>query len=74
MRATVMAVVLFVQSVLALGLGPLTVGMISDHFTPLYGAGEAVRIGILSVLLICFFSALSHWLASRTLQKDLASS
>jgi MFS family permease len=72
MRATVMAVVLFVQSVLALGLGPLTVGLISDHFTPIYGPGEAVRIGILSVLLICFFSALSHWLASRTLEKDLA--
>jgi MFS family permease len=71
MRATASAIVLFVVSLIGLGLGPQTVGIISDLLAPTYGA-ESIRYALLSVVVTCsVWSAIHYFLAARTLHEDL---
>ncbi len=70
-KATAMAVVLFVTSVLGLGLGPLMIGILSDAFRGHWGAAGGLRLAILIGVTVGFVSAYFHWLASRTIGVDL---
>lgn len=47
MRATTSALMLFVVNLLALGLGPLTVGLLSDGFGASLGSAEGLRYALL---------------------------
>ena len=72
MRATIAAIMGFLTSALPSGLGPLIVGMASDHFTPIYG-NETLRYAILGTVVVAYgWSAIHYYLASQTLAKDLA--
>ncbi|WP_309089525.1 MFS transporter [Phenylobacterium sp.] len=70
-RATAAAVKLFVQAVLGLGVGPLLFGAISDILKPSYG-DESVRMVLLFASFIFLVPALCYWLASRSLERELA--
>jgi MFS family permease len=71
-RATVMAVVLLASTLLGMGLGPLTVGVLSDAYGRSLGAGEGLRAAILTGLLAGGLSALAYVVGSRRLTADLA--
>lgn len=70
-KATALAVVLFVVSALGLGLGPLTMGAMSDLFAHTMGSAEGLRLAILVGLSAGALSCLSYLMASRTLGADL---
>jgi predicted MFS family arabinose efflux permease len=71
MRATASAILLFIINLIGLGLGPQTVGLVSDLLTPAYGK-EAVRYALLSVVVIgSVWGSVHFLLAARTLREDL---
>jgi len=71
MRATASAILLFIINLIGLGLGPQTVGMVSDLLTPSYGT-EAIRYALLSVVVTgSVWAAVHYFLAARTLREDL---
>ena len=71
-RAMAAAINLFVLNLVALGLGPLIVGMASDYFNARFG-NDALRYSILSLVVVAFTWASVHfYLAARTLREDLA--
>lgn len=71
MRAQAAAILLFVLNIIGFGLGPLTVGAISDALTPAFGV-DALRWALLSTILTWLIAAWCYWMASRTLTSDLA--
>lgn len=72
MRATASAILLFVVNMVGLGLGPLTVGLLNDHyFGPDHGP-LAIRYSMLVVGLLGGLASLLFWQAARTLREDLA--
>ena len=71
-RAMASAINLFMINLIALGLGPLIVGMASDYFNARFGA-NALRYSILAVVLVAYnWAAVHFFLAARTLRQDLA--
>lgn len=71
-RAMAAAVNLLVVNLLALGLGPLLVGALSDYFSARLGA-DSLRYSILTLTAVTYTWAAFHFLrASRTLRADLA--
>jgi MFS family permease len=72
-RAMAAAMNLLFVNLIALGLGPLFIGIASDYFNAQFGA-NALRYSILTVVVIAFtWAALHFYLAARTLRHDLAS-
>ncbi|MGZ5931232.1 MAG: spinster family MFS transporter [Rhizomicrobium sp.] len=71
MRAQAAAILLFVLNIIGFGLGPLTVGAISDALTPAFGV-DALRWALLSTIVTWLIAAWCYWMASRTLTADLA--
>ena len=72
MRATASAILFFILNFLGLGLGPSSVGFLSDYLEPTLGI-ESLRYSILILLpAMMFFSACLFFLAGRSLREDLA--
>lgn len=72
MRALSSAILFLVINTIGLGLGPWTIGMLSDYLQPSLGA-ESLRYAMLYVLpAVMCWSACHFYLASRTLPADLA--
>jgi MFS family permease len=71
MRAQSIAILLFILNMIALGLGPLTVGAISDWLRPTYGA-DSLRYALMFSVVTGLLAAFCYWRASKTLQRDLA--
>jgi hypothetical protein len=71
MRATAAAILLFVLNMIGLGLGPQTVGIISDLLRPLLGA-DSLRWALLSTVVTTIAGAYCYWQASRTLHNDMS--
>jgi predicted MFS family arabinose efflux permease len=71
-RAVAAALYGFFINLVAMGLGPLTVGMMSDYLQPDYGV-DSLRYAILTVVVIATFWAAIHFLlAAKYLRQDLA--
>jgi MFS family permease len=70
-RAIAASVLLFIQTMIGLGLGPVITGWIADTFTSLRLA-EPLRYALVLVALINLWSGFHYWLASRTVRADLA--
>lgn len=49
MRALAVAIHLFILNLVGLGLGPLLIGALSDHYTPALGAAGALTLALLVV-------------------------
>ncbi|MEJ1962210.1 MAG: MFS transporter [Gammaproteobacteria bacterium] len=70
-RAMAAAINLLAVNLIALGLGPLLVGALSDYIHTWF-ATSSLRYSILSVVAVTYTWASVHfWLASRTLHLDL---
>jgi len=72
-RATASAILLFFANLVGLGLGPLTVGAISDLLTPALGSGDAIRWALIFASLIYFVAMAAFLMARRTVRQDLVS-
>ena len=71
-RALASAIYNLVINLVAMGVGPLLVGISSDHLIPRYG-DESLRYSILTVVVVATFWAAIHFLcANNTLRADLA--
>ncbi|MFT3883572.1 MAG: hypothetical protein QM703_28470 [Gemmatales bacterium] len=63
---------LFINSLIGLGLGPLTIGMMSDAFAASMGPAEGLRVAVLVGLSAGLLSAFLYWLSSRSITADVA--
>jgi len=72
MRAIASAILLFIISLIGLGLGPFLVGVFSDLLRPEFGE-ESLRIALSFVFLVNLWSGIHYMLAGRTLRADLDS-
>lgn len=71
-RAMAAAVNLFMVNLIALGTGPLIIGMASDFFNAQFGH-NALRYAILTVVVVAYtWAAVHFFLAAKTLRQDLA--
>jgi hypothetical protein len=74
MRALASAVLLFSINIIGLGLGPVTVGLISDYLSKHTAVGEdALRYALLSTALTVPWAGAHFLLAERTLKSDYQS-
>lgn len=71
MRAMAIAIMLFVNNLIGLGLGPLVVGTLSDLLTPSLGVDSLRFALVIAVSAASALSALHFVLAARTLKADL---
>jgi hypothetical protein len=62
--------VLFAQTLIGLGLGPLLVGVISDHLKPTAGP-RSLAYGLVIVGLVNLWAAVHYFRSARTLRADL---
>jgi predicted MFS family arabinose efflux permease len=71
-RAVASAALFFILNLIGLGLGPLTVGTLSDLLRPHHGDADGLRYAIVIVALAANIWAIAHYLlAARTLQRDI---
>jgi MFS family permease len=70
MRSLTSAVLFFVLNLIGLGLGPLTVGLLSDTYLPYFGE-DSLRYAMLTVGLLGSPAVLLFYLAARHLPDDL---
>jgi MFS family permease len=71
MRAVATSLVLFIQTLVGLGLGPLIVGMISDHLKPTIGDAQGLRYGLVAVGIVNLWAAYHYYCAAKTVREDL---
>ncbi|HEY8948874.1 MAG TPA: MFS transporter [Rhizomicrobium sp.] len=71
MRAQTVGILLFVLNMIALGLGPATVGFISDQLRP-YAGDDSLRYALMTSMITGSLAALCYWRATKTLKEDLA--
>jgi MFS family permease len=71
MRAPASAIQLFIANLVSLGLGPLSVGLLSDVLARSMGSAEGLRWALVLASFLGVFAAISFWIASRTLREDL---
>ena len=70
MRSVATSLLLFVQTLIGYGLGPLMAGRISDWLNPTYGA-DSLRWALVIVGLVNIWAATHYMLGARTLRADL---
>ncbi len=68
-RATASGAFLLINNLIGLGVGPLLIGALSDHYKAAY-ADDSLRHAAMSVLAFYLVAALLAWLASRNIRKD----
>ncbi|MBP2302677.1 spinster family MFS transporter [Azospirillum picis] len=72
-RATATALFLFFANLIGLGLGPLSVGLTSDHLARSMGSGDAIRWALISTSLVYLLAAAAFMVARRTIRRDIVS-
>jgi MFS family permease len=70
MRATALAIIYLFANLIGLGLGPLTVGALSDALRPLLGS-ESLRYALLIMCPGYLWVTWHLWRASRTVKRDI---
>ena len=70
MRAVAAGILLFILNIIGLGLGPQTVGIISDLFSPSFGK-ESLRYALLVCSLFHAWAAWHFFLGGKYLKDDL---
>ena len=70
MRAMTSAILFFVLNMIGLGLGPLTVGVLSDLYMPHFG-NDGLRYAMLTVGLLSSIGIVLFYLAGRHLEADV---
>ncbi|WP_235538582.1 spinster family MFS transporter [Sphingomonas sp. Root710] len=72
-RATAVAILLFFGNLVGLGLGPLTVGMLSDIFSGSLGGGGGIRWSLITTAFVSMAAAAAFLAAARTIKNDIVS-
>lgn len=72
MRATASAILFLILNIIGLGLGPWSIGMLSDYLAPTLGTESLRYAMVILIPLAMFWSSCHFYLASRTLRDDLA--
>jgi MFS family permease len=72
MRAVAASVLLFVQTMVGLGLGPWTVGLISDRLKPTLGDAQALGWGLTLVAFVNVWATAHYLWSARSYRADLA--
>ncbi|KAA0595869.1 MULTISPECIES: spinster family MFS transporter [Azospirillum] len=72
-RATATAIFLFFANLIGLGLGPLSVGLISDLLAPSMGSGDAIRWALISTSLVYVLAAAAFMAARKSIRQDIVS-
>lgn len=71
MRATSLAILVLVNNIIGLGLGPLVVGVLSDLYAPSLGA-ESLRYALISATIPAgVLSGIAFFLIARSIRVDL---
>ncbi len=70
-RATAAAILLLMYNIVGLGLGPLFVGMISDHLKPELG-DASLRWALMGIIPFALAAAASQFAMTRHLNRELA--
>jgi predicted MFS family arabinose efflux permease len=70
MRSLASAIMLCINNIIGLGVGPLSVGYLSDQFTPVYGP-QGLGYALACMAVIGIWGGAHYWLASRTLSADI---
>ena len=66
------AILFLILNIIGFGLGPWSVGMLSDYLNPSLGA-ESLRYAMVYLVpTVLFWSSCHFYLAARTLREDLA--
>ena len=65
------AILYFVLNIIGLGLGPLTVGILSDLFADPFGV-DNLRYAMAVTLTMSLLGALFLWMGVKGLKRDLA--
>ena len=73
MRAISTSLMLFIQTLIGLGLGPFFVGVISDHLHSTVG-NQSLAYGLVIVGLVNLWAAAHYFRGARSLRKDLGTS
>lgn len=68
MRSVAAAINLFILNIIGLGLGPFTVGLVSDLMAPQAGA-DSLRYGLLAMIPVGLWGALHYWRAGVLLKR-----
>src|SRR5262249_8448887 len=71
MRSLATSLVLFIQTLIGLGIGPMVAGAISDYLKPVVG-NDSMRYGLLIVGVMNVWAAVHYFRGARTLREDLA--
>jgi len=72
-RATAAAVLLFIINLVGLGLGPLSVGALSDTFALFMGSAEGLRWSMVTFGVAGALAGVAFFMAARTLKDEIAS-
>ncbi|MFO1401900.1 MAG: MFS transporter [Steroidobacteraceae bacterium] len=72
MRAVAASVLLFVQTMVGLGIGPWAVGLISDHLKPTLGDAQALGWGLVVVAFVNVWATAHYLWSARSYRADLA--
>ena len=70
MRAVASAICLFLLNIIGLGIGPQSVGILSDWLADSYG-DESLRYALMVFSLVNVWCGLHYFLAARTLPQDM---
>ena len=73
MRSVAAAINLFVVNIIGLGLGPFTVGFLSDQFVPAYG-DDSLRYALMCTLVIIVWSIFHYYRAGVLLRRRASES
>ncbi len=72
MRSVAAAINLFILNIIGLGLGPFTVGLVSDLMADSAGV-DSLRYGLLAMIPVGLWGALHYWRAGVLLARESAS-
>jgi MFS family permease len=71
-RSVATSILLFVQTFIGLGLGPLLVGMVSDHLAPTHGDAVSLAYGLVVIGLANIWAAGHYFWGARTIRENFA--
>jgi predicted MFS family arabinose efflux permease len=71
MRATTLAAIMLLANLVGMGIGPQTVGLLSDWLRPTLGA-ESLRYAMLAMSFLAIWAAYHFWRVAGTVGDDLS--
>jgi MFS family permease len=71
MRAVSASVLLFIQTIIGMTLGPAIVGQISDMLKPVVGEGAGIAYPMAAIGVVNLWAAVHYFLAARRYRQDL---